>query len=123
MMPKKLLPPRRISLDELSFQEVIRYYTVRLLFPAYALQLLTVGYWRLVPVAQSNHDSFRHSIHSGFGTWVDFVPILILTASLDMPVYLVTTDLRTGTSDKTIGYDSAEDIYAAFPVVWPNKLP
>ena len=52
--------------------------------------------------------------------WADLIPVSSLMALSGEPVYLVTTDLHTGTR-YSVGYDLAEDIYAAFPFVWPDK--
>jgi hypothetical protein len=93
---------------------------VRPLLAAYVLQLLIVGFWRFVPVAQRDHHGVRYSIHRGLGMWGDFIPALGMMALNGEPVYLVTTDLRTG-AHNSIGYDIAEDVYTAFPAVWPDK--
>lgn len=96
-------------------------FFVRALFGSYLLQLLVIGFWRFFPVDRRDHESIHYSIHRGFGRWPDFIPALGLVAAIgDGPVYLSTTDTRTGKRE-ICGYDIAEDIYAAFPSIWPDK--
>jgi len=86
----------------------------------YAFQLLVVSYWRIVPVSEREHDGVSYSIFSGSGMWDDFIPLVGLMPLVGEPVHLVTRDLGTGIR-KSVGYDIADDVYAAFPTVWPDQ--
>lgn len=86
----------------------------------YLLQLLVIGYWRILPVSSREHDGITYVIHRGFGKKADFTSFIGLHPISGEPVYLVTINHRTGVRE-TVMYDLADDIYAAFPVVWPEK--
>ncbi len=55
----------------------------------YAVQLLACVYTRLVPVQEGRVGNYEVSLHRGYGSWSDFIPLMVIPYLPGGPAYAI----------------------------------
>jgi hypothetical protein len=90
------------------------------LFALYALQILVVVFWEIVPMERREVEGVRYEIRRGFGLPYALIPLRGVTPIVgNEPVRLITTHLASGRREEN-SYDIAQDVRREHPSVWPE---